>query len=455
MPDVFEALLDHLEASKVPSMETLPTSFLRTANQFKNLVVERAYWSVRGLAMAAIFIDAARSNSSIGELLISRWPGVLAWLCYFYFACFERNIVSNTFQDEMSWCLNAAFILPTNGDRLLHAITETPGTLRLATLLFMQENTGSYMEDVHHGTGTLLHFVQVKANYRVFDDVVELSGATPKLIVDTLFARLKRVVDSPDIQLVGAYAQLAFLEMICAFPNHPLCVVLHSRNTTAIAVNALLRLQEIPFASGKYSPESIGNVQYCMTRALSLVSRILRTESGTKHASQALQAGWVTALLECAPVAFTFKSSDRIAYLENVHQLTQLTTHLTIARQTSAELEKIENTLSVQERLNGSTPDVQTAWQSFREAISARREILAQMQALNSTPMSCDNVSCLRSAFEDYHLNVELPIFLSASGSTSGPISRSVPGVRGRIIVRRTVRLAHGRKKDTDWNAVA
>ncbi len=38
-----------------------------------------------------------------------------------------------------------------------------------------------------------------------------------------------------------------------------------------------------------------------------------------------------------------------------------------------------------------------TAWKVFYETILAREGILAQMQELNSTPMSCDNVSCADS----------------------------------------------------------
>ncbi len=122
---------------------------------------------------------------------------------------------------------------------------------------------------------------------------------------------------------------------------------------------------------------------------------------------QALQAGLMTALAECAPVAFTFKSSDRVRITTTLHHLTRLTTHLTVARQVSAELERLENTLSVEGRFSGSTPDVKEAWKTFYEAILARREILAQMHVLNSTPMSCDNVGGVE--LDVHHLQVPMP----------------------------------------------
>ncbi len=89
--------------------------------------------------------------------------------------------------------------------------------------------------------------------------------------------------------------------------------------------------------------------------------------------------------------------ADRKAIICILQHLTQLSAHIAVARQASAELEKLENTLSVQGRINGSTPDVRDAWKVFYETILARRVILAQMQELNSTPMSCDNVSCADS----------------------------------------------------------
>ncbi len=66
--------------------------FKRKKDHFKNLVVERAFLSVQGLARAPFLKDAVRSVSSIRDLLKFRWPGVLAWLCYFYVGCFEKNL---------------------------------------------------------------------------------------------------------------------------------------------------------------------------------------------------------------------------------------------------------------------------------------------------------------------------------------------------------------------------
>ncbi len=149
---------------RCPSIESLPTSFKRKKDQFKNLAVKRAFISVQGLARAGNFKDVVRSNSSIRDLLKFRWPGVLAWLCYFYVGCFEKNLVDVVFKDEMARWLNIAFILPTGGDDLIIAIGAVPGTIRLATLLCMLENKGSYAADngFHIGTTTLMHFLQIK-----------------------------------------------------------------------------------------------------------------------------------------------------------------------------------------------------------------------------------------------------------------------------------------------------
>ena len=68
-----------------------------------------------------------------------------------------------------------------------------------------------------------------------------------------------------------------------------------------------------------------------------------------------------------------------------------------------AELERLENTMSIQGRIdnNGCAPGVREAWKVFYETIRARREILAQMQMLDSTPMTCNHVSSVREN-DDY-----------------------------------------------------
>ncbi len=224
-PLVFDALLEHLEASKVPSIESLPTSFKRKKDQFKNLAVKRAFISVQGLARAGNFKDVVRSNSSIRDLLKFRWPGVLAWLCYFYVGCFEKNLVDVVFKDEMARWLNIAFILPTGGDDLIIAIGAVPGTIRLATLLCMLENKGSYAADngFHIGTTTLMHFLQIKGDVHVLDEVVGALDGNATIIVETAVARLQKAVSSLDVSFDSfVVIQLSLLTALAVAPKrHP------------------------------------------------------------------------------------------------------------------------------------------------------------------------------------------------------------------------------------------
>ncbi|KLO13743.1 hypothetical protein SCHPADRAFT_351060 [Schizopora paradoxa] len=102
----------------------------------------------------------------------------------------------------------------------------------------------------------------------------------------------------------------------------------------------------------------------------------------------------MTALMECAHLAFAFEPIDRDKMVELLKALTLLTLHIPIARQASAELEKLERRCSVQARFHASTLDVRNAWVTFYDTILARRTILAHLQNMDSTPMTCDN--CFR-----------------------------------------------------------
>jgi len=395
IPDVFEAFFEHLEASKVPSVETLPTSFERNRNRFKDRVVERALLSVRCLGRAAVFKDLVRSDALIRGVLKLRWPGVLAWLCYFYVGCFERNLVDVAFKDNMAQWLNLAFVLPTHGDELVIAIGAVPGTIGLATLLCTLENKGSYVDkdNLHLGTATLMYFLQIGGNSHALDEVVEALNGSATAIVEVAIMRLQKAVNSLELAFDSAMMHLSLLMTLASVPKqHSLWLTLHRKSLIAIVTNVLLRLIDIPFNQGSYSPDSTVNIQYCISMCISNVdSLIMKNTIATKPALQALEAGLLTALANCAPLAFSFKVADRKAIICILQHLTQLSAHIAVARQASAELEKLENTLSVQGRINGSTPDVRDAWKVFYETILARRVILAQMQELNSTPMSCDN----------------------------------------------------------------
>ncbi len=164
---------------------------------------------------------------------------------------------------------------------------------------------------------------------------------------------------------------------------------------------------------GDYSPESAINIQYCISTCISSIDSLIRKNTiAPRSALQALEAGLLKALATCAPLTFTYKSDDRNTIIHVLELLTRLSAHITIARQASAELERLENTPLVLGRINGSTPDVRDAWKLFYETILARRVILAQMQALNSTPMYCDNVSRTHSAMNDDRLQVLMSVLI-------------------------------------------
>ncbi|KLO07115.1 hypothetical protein SCHPADRAFT_894919 [Schizopora paradoxa] len=380
VPEVFEAFLEQLHASKVPAIETLPASFVMRADRsFKDPRVHRAFQGLCGLANSAIFQHLLQAKFELVDIFVSRWPDVLSWMWYFYIACFERNLVDGVHQ--------------------AHIYREIPGSVRLATLLCMLDNKGAFLnqEDVSMGTHALSRLLPSKANPGLLDEVTKALGGNAKLLVDATIARLEQALDTPKIADKVATTYVPFFVGLNSDSKHPICVALRDRKPVAILTNVLHRLLELlpQASSGRLDPDSAAKIHRLIGTILSHISIVLRGDSARSElVQQALQAGLLTILIDCAPIAFTLKKDERDAIVEVLKQLTWLTTHLPVARQASAELERLERARSIQGRFNVSTPDVRIAWMTLYDAILARRSILAQMQALNSTPMSCDN--CFR-----------------------------------------------------------
>lgn len=401
IPEVFEAFLEHLHASKVPPIETLPMSFeMRrgTIGGFKNPKVERAFHGIHGLVKAVVFSDLIQSKTAIGDLLVARWPDVMAWLWYFYVACFERNLGDKAFKILMAKCLNMTFAVVCHRDKCTFAIAEIPGTMRLATLLCMLSTKHSYLsgDDASLGTFTLFYFVMV-LDTRLLDEVLETLGGNAKLFADTIVARLEDALNAPKMADKTVTMHVTFFVMLYRFPEHPLWLALRAKHPIVILTNVLRRLSDSLCSADRerLDLDSVLNIRHTTATLLVHISVVLLEDPArTKMALQTLQAGILGVLIDCAPLAFDFETHDRDGITKTLQQLTWLTTHLPIARQASAELERLESTISVQGRFNASLLDVRQAWVTFYDAVLARRTILSQMQALNSTPMACDNVSC-------------------------------------------------------------
>ncbi|KLO13731.1 hypothetical protein SCHPADRAFT_350635 [Schizopora paradoxa] len=406
-PKIFEAFLENLQASKMPPIESLPISFALKEGEysFRDPKVGSAFHALRGLANAYKFSNLIQSKSEFGELLVARWLDVLNWMWYFYIASFERSLVDKTLKMDMFNHLCRVFSVGCLRRECALAIAKIPGSIRLATLICMLDAECDFLKkaDMNQGTYSLLYLLEVSSsspladNISPLDEVLEAVSGDAKLFIDTLLSRIEDALPSPELaeQTMGSYLNLFVL--LPDHLKHPLSTALHARNPIAFLTNVLHRLLDIltEAGSGRFGPGLARRVRHLMATLFYHISEdASRGQNRIAKALQALQAGIMTVLIDCAPLAFAFEAYDRVRIVDFLKKLTWLTIHIPIARQASAELEKLERTCSVQARFNASTLDVRNAWVTFYDAILARRTILSQMQSLDSSPMACDN--CFR-----------------------------------------------------------
>ncbi|KLO13744.1 hypothetical protein SCHPADRAFT_351178 [Schizopora paradoxa] len=405
IPEIFEALLESLQATKVPPIETLKMSFALKANRtFKDPKVQNAFQALRGLSNAGGFSSVIESKPEIGELLEARWPDVLNWMWYFYIACFERDLVGDkSLKVDVYRHMCRIFSRVYHGQKLARAIAEIPGSIRLATLLCMLDAGGAFLTkfDMTRGTLALLFILRVCRESTVItfllDEVLKAVGGNAKLFVDTLLSRIEDAFPSPELAEQTVATHISLFVVLPDHPKHPLSVALRARNYMGFLTKVVHRLLDI---LSEISPEYPDTELAPGVRSLiamiffEIADDMFREPGRTKLVLQALQAGIMTVLIDCAPLAFAFDPLDRDKVVILLKQLTWLSTCIPIARQASAELERLESRCSVQVRFNASTLEIRDAWVTFYNAILARRTILAQMQDLDSTPMACDN--CFR-----------------------------------------------------------
>ncbi|KLO13308.1 hypothetical protein SCHPADRAFT_940552 [Schizopora paradoxa] len=381
--EVFEAFLENLQASKVPSIESLQTSFaLKADGTFRDSRNQCAFQAIQGLINATPLI---RSKREIGELLVARWPDVLSWMWYFYIACFERNLANKKLKQDMQRRITLMFAAGCSQNDYALALAHTPGTIRLATLVCMLDPAESFLDksETCLGTFTLMNFLQSSfpastVTTFLLNEMLEALGDGGKLFVDRYISHLIESFDTPEIMEIAVSAYLALFMILNQIPKHPLSVLLRAHDPIAILTAMLHRALNIlsDAKSGRFGSKYTAKLPRVIAMFFHQVYGLLRTGEGrSKLALQALQDGIMTVLIECAPLAFAFDTIDRNKMVDLLKVLTCLTTRIPVARQASAELERIESRCSVRVRLNSSTPDVRKAWLTFCDAIYARRTI--------------------------------------------------------------------------------
>ncbi|KLO13732.1 hypothetical protein SCHPADRAFT_350741 [Schizopora paradoxa] len=300
----------------------------------------------------------------------------------------------------MQWHISMVYVVACTRDKCTLEIANIPGTIRLATLVCMLDTRHTFLDKqgTYLGSFALTYPLQIShplpVDVFLLNEVLEAMGGNAKLLVDTAIARLMDALDTPEMAEKAVATYVGLFSVFVDIPNHPFYVAFHARNPVVILTKVLLRLLDIlsEANSGRFGPDYASRLRHTMIAALLHLSAILTKGSGrVRKALQALQAGIMTFLVECASSAFAFEPLDRDGIVDLLKELTWLTTYIPIARQASAELEKLERMCSVQARFNASTLNIRNAWVTFFDAILARRTILAQMQDLDSTPMACDN----------------------------------------------------------------
>jgi hypothetical protein len=225
-------------------------------------------------------------NSPLGPALLPKiveaGPGLAAWLQWYFDAQVAPADADPMRARAIADVLGAVLYTLANQDALRPAIVRVPGTIEIASVLWMREDGAGALVDLPVGTLALGNLLK-SADARVLDRVVAAVAGRPAEFANTALARLKAEMtkNNKHPRLADRLTiYMDFVNSACRVPSHPLRHAFLAGGVIHTICKAL------NFAANRLSPlKDRGYVDACVSGFGFLCNVLHSTDGASSHES--------------------------------------------------------------------------------------------------------------------------------------------------------------------------
>lgn len=287
---VLDVLLHHLVDFQPPTRR----------NQGDPESPDRAFLCLTGLSKLGPFLDL---DPSISPRIRRAWQSIWAWMCLMFTAS-VRPGGQTPEHAKATWDIVAAVLYAFAQDDVTRVvIAATPGSLEMATQLWIREDKGAVpsMVDLPAGScalGLLLKFSDQDSIERVLNG----TNYKPEEIAKIALTRLRLATTKRPLNDTHLTIYMDFINSMCRVPKHPMRHAFIANNVINQMTKTLLAVSTEPLANP--------NRLEVIASGFGFLHNVLESLDGCSLVRQAVRAGLIVAFLDCSPAFARLDQED-------------------------------------------------------------------------------------------------------------------------------------------------
>lgn len=396
--EVVEALLSHLDESKLPGFHSDPLPSA-TASASDGALIQRTSPSVNVLRAQTIILGFEDGFENIAELrqrhreidpiLIARWNGVHKWMWYFLGMVVGGQSHSNDSLIE-SLVNFISFYKWLDGAHEL--IDGTPGALKLVTLLWLQHRNLTTLRP--SGCILLSTFIGRRiTKKRSFDEILDAVDGEAAIIVDALLEPYRLFLSTPTPFLQARVATTVdFFYLLTYRPKHILCRQLLEKNAIPLVIRSILYCIEYP--------SLMVDLRGVIFAVFHFLGRLAYCTPGETWAIQAFRAGLPELFIKCWPIFARMENEEHVEKLSRAFAYVscKYLCNLQVVQAAGGALFKAIRNVNL-DSIGVQAQCIGAAWCIFHHFVDTRLSIAENMDAcgIRMNRQICDVVSSFSS----------------------------------------------------------
>ncbi|OSD01899.1 hypothetical protein PYCCODRAFT_1468190 [Trametes coccinea BRFM310] len=374
LDEAMDVFLLHLQEKRVPS--NTADKFCHTANL--------AFASMVGLSKAGPLLP---EDGPLVQMLLDAWPGIYKWSVYLFSTRIEGLERTDTRRRATLDVLSAFWYTIEHRDCIREAMVKSPGTIEIATRLWLEEDGGPIPTTMDSPAGTCVLGNMLKfADKEALNRVLRVAGGKAGEVAKLSIARLQRALKGPEYNAIHITIYMDFINSISRVPSHPLRHALLSANIIWVVTTALTKISVLIHTSR--DPGFLTS----MVAAFGYLRNCLESTEGFTWVAQSVGAGLLQAICDCSPRFRSVDPDDYVMIKDTVGDiLPRYLVFRTVIEAVETALNKIEHSPQ-KKRVEESI--IWPEWKRFTELARERVLIMSQIDAFKGHSTTCDNIQC-------------------------------------------------------------
>ncbi|KII90718.1 hypothetical protein PLICRDRAFT_106414 [Plicaturopsis crispa FD-325 SS-3] len=375
---ILDIFFSHLDASKAPNEPDAVAD--------RGPAASRAFMSLLGISKAGNFWG---DGSEYVDKILKAWPGIFKWSAFF-FAVRINNPRTTTPQMKRSTIdlLTACWYTISRTDCAREAILATPGSIEVATKLWLQEDAGPIPPtiDVPTGSAALDSFLKM-ATSKEIDRVLQSTGNNPKKVAQMAMSRYRTAIEKPHIHGVRAAVFADLLGHLSRPLMHPLRFALLSTNVIPLITKGLVTVSQ---QLNQYKDDPF--LLEPMVASFGYLCNCLDSTDGFTWVVQAINSGLITAFLDCSPHFSRVDDPDDCDMILTVFR--DILPRYLVYRSVIEAVDEAMQHISRESHMKIAKSIAKDIWQDFHRLAVYRWMVTVHAKAVKGKGTTCDNVEC-------------------------------------------------------------